>query len=94
MEITKPVETNEPANCELMLGMLPSDYETKQLEPLADGHLRSVRLSSGCYCQIQCGGQWYYVYQDGSDGIRRFAQCGQSGWSASCNGNRYQVACR
>jgi len=93
MEVTKPVEIDEPANSELMLGMLPSDYESKLLEPLADGHLRSVRLENGCYCQIQCSGKWYYIYQDGADGVRRFAQCGQSGWSARCNGRTYQVSC-
>jgi len=56
----------------------------------SNGSARKVNINGVCYCQICCGGQWYYVKRnDGS-----FVKCGDGNQLFNdCNGNQQILSC-
>ena len=56
-------------------------------------HIRRKVVNGVCYCQMCCGGTWYFFYWI-VNGRRVYQRCGMRGRTVKCAGHNYILTCR
>ena len=63
------------------------------LSNCSTANIRKKIVNGVCYCQMCCGGTWYYFYRI-VNGKRVYQKCGDSAMTVKCDGGNYILRCR